>query len=361
MIKYLLGCLAVCWLTGSALAYRPAAPGEIWVSPSGNDANPGTADAPLATLATALRKAREQRRLGDPSIKDGIHIILRGGTYPLTEPVFIRPEDGGTPTSPTVIEAATGEDPVLSGGVSIQHWKKVTTPMPGLPAAAKGKVYVADAPIIGGHVLSFRQLWVNGKKATRARDADKDDQLLRILSVDRQHQEIWIPVPAHVKLPDQPGQMEMIIHQMWAIAVLRIKTMERVGDRLKLHFWEPEGPIEFQHPWPAAVMDSAHQQNGNSAFFLTNALELLDQPGEWYEDLAKGKVYYWPRDGEDLSRDTVTAPVLTTLVRMTGTIDRPVSYVHWKHIGFSFSTWMRPSEAGHVPLQAGLYLLDRIN
>lgn len=355
--------MTACWLAGTALAYNPASirsdsPGEIWVSPSGNDANPGTQDAPLATLATALRKAREQRRLGDPSIKAGIHIILRGGTYPLTEPVFVRPEDGGTATSPTVIEAAAGEDPVLSGGADIRHWKKVTTPLPGLPALAKGIVYVADAPLIGGHVLSFRQLWINGRKAIRARDANDDDQLQRILSVDRQRQEIWIPAPARVKLPDQSGQMEMIIHQMWAIAVLRIKSMERVGDRLKLHFWDPEGQIEFQHPWPAPVMDSAHKQNGNSAFFLTNALELLDQPGEWYEDLARGKVYYWPRDGEDLSRDTVTAPSLTTLVRMTGTVDRPVSYVQWKNIGFSYSTWMRPSEAGHVPLQAGMYLLD---
>jgi hypothetical protein len=180
----------------------------------------------------------------------------------------------------------------------------------------------------------------------------------RILSVDKQRQEMWIPMPAHVKLPAQPGQMEMIIHQMWAIGVLRIKSMVKVGDRLKLRFWEPEGHIEFEHPWPAAVMDSAHKQNGNSAFFLANAIGLLDEPGEWYEDVIKGKIYYWPRAAEELSAAVVTVPVLTSLVKMTGTIDRPVRYVQWKNVGFSYSTWMRPSEMGHVPLQAGMYLLD---
>jgi hypothetical protein len=54
----------------------------------------------------------------------------------------------------------------------------------------------------------------------------------------------------------------------------------------------------------------------------------------------------------------VVAPVLTTLVQVAGTIDRPVRDVQWKGVGFAYSTWMRPSEQGHVPLQAGMYLLD---
>ena len=331
---------------------------SIWVSPSGSDSNPGTKEAPLATVGAALRKAREERRLEDPAAKDGIHIILRGGEYVLTEPLFIRPEDAGTAASPTVIEAADGGEPVLSGGVAVGGWKKVPVAVPGMGVSARGQLYETDAPVIGGHVLSFRQLWVNGQKAVRARESNDDDRMERILSVDKQRQEIWIPAPANRKLPAQPGQLEMIIHQMWATAVLRIKTMEKVGDRLKLRFWEPEGQLEFEHPWPAAVIDSGHQQNGNSAYFLANALEFLDQPGEWYEDIVKGKIYYWPRPDEDMGKVTVTVPVLETLVSVTGTIDRPVSYWQFKNIGFSYSTWMRPSEAGHVPLQAGMYLLD---
>src|SRR5689334_9130886 len=89
---------------------------DIYVSPTGADTNPGTKDKPLATLTTALRKVREMRRLNDASVVNGAHIILRGGTYLLYEPLSIRPEDAGTTNSPTYIEAAQGEQPILSGG-----------------------------------------------------------------------------------------------------------------------------------------------------------------------------------------------------------------------------------------------------
>src|ERR1700744_3629713 len=86
---------------------------EIWVAPNGNDANSGTKDRPKLTIAAALRQARELRRLNDASIAGGIHIILEDGEYRPDEPLFIRPEDSGTATSPTVIENAAGARPVI--------------------------------------------------------------------------------------------------------------------------------------------------------------------------------------------------------------------------------------------------------
>lgn len=68
---------------------------DLFVSPEGNDRNPGTKDSPKATLTAALRQARELRRLNDESVKGGITIHLEAGDYHLYEPVFIRPEDSG--------------------------------------------------------------------------------------------------------------------------------------------------------------------------------------------------------------------------------------------------------------------------
>src|SRR5687768_8977748 len=79
---------------------------QIYVAVNGADDNAGTKDQPLASLAKAVRKARELRRLNDPSVKDGLHIILGDGKYQLDERLFIKPEDSGTETSPTTIEAA---------------------------------------------------------------------------------------------------------------------------------------------------------------------------------------------------------------------------------------------------------------
>ena len=54
----------------------------------------------------------------------------------------------------------------------------------------------------------------------------------------------------------------------------------------------------------------------------------------------------------------VIVPAIETLVQVKGTIDRPVSHIRFEKITFSHTTWMRPSEKGHVPLQAGMYLTD---
>ena len=305
--------------------FQPAA--TIEVSPTGR------------SLTTALREARELRRLADPSTKHGIHIVLKHGEYPLSEPLLLRPEDNGSPSSPTIIEAAPGETPIISGGTSITGWQKST-----------GNLWEADIH------SPFRELWVNGVKATRARDVEDDDQLPRILSVDKKAQSIYIPITR--PLPANPGNMEMVIHQMWAIAILRIKTIEKIGDRYKLTFKEPESHLEFEHPWPAPVLDSAHKQNGSSAYYLTNAPEFLDHPGEWYADEQKGKLYYYPRPGEDMNTARVRAPFLTNLLITQGTIDHPVHDIQFKGIQFAYAGWLRPSEQGHVPLQAGMYLLD---
>src|SRR5690606_1521706 len=140
---------------------------------------------PLASLSAALRKAREWRRLSDPAAADGIRIILNGGVYRLYEAVLIRPEDSGTEASPTVIVAAEGTRPVLSGGKEIEGWKKTERNLPGLPEEARGHVWEAPLPRPAGFPLRFRQLWVNDRKAVRA-SSFNDGPLDRILSVDKQ-------------------------------------------------------------------------------------------------------------------------------------------------------------------------------
>ncbi len=321
---------------------------EIWVSPQGNDGNDGTKSKPLATLQMALRKAREMRRLNDPIIKDGIQIILMNGSYHLNEPVFIRPEDSGTHDSPTTIIADNNAKPIISGGLQIKNWRLA----PVVNGLKKGAVWVADAPSIAGELLNYRQLWVNGKKAVRAKST-VGDQMERILSWDKESQTCWIPYK-NKSVQFEPG-MEMFIVQWWAIANLRIKNIQVQKDSARLSFEAPESRIQSEHPWPAPWIS---KNNGNSAFYLTNALSMLDEPGEWYLDRKKGKVYYYPRKDEDMTTVTVTVPVLENLVQIKGTIDRPVHDFKFKGISFEYSNWLRPSQQGHVPLQAGMYLID---
>ncbi|WP_265792684.1 L-rhamnose mutarotase [Pedobacter sp. MC2016-15] len=326
---------------------------EIWVSPKGSNLNPGTRDKPLADISFALRKARELRRTGDSSVTKGISIILREGLYQLQEPIVLRPEDAGTATSPTIISAAPGERPVISGGRIVSGWKISSTSIAGLPAAAKGKVWVAEAPYAGDQIIDFRQLYINDQKALRAKDTGAG-KMNRILSWNHQDQTCWIPRAGATDLSKVKG-LEMLIHQWWAIAILRVKSVTLSGDSARLSFYQPESRIQSEHPWPAPWIS---KQTGNSAFFLSNAIQFLNEPGEWFLDKVNRKIYYWPKKNENLSTASVTIPVLENLLIMKGTADRPVSYVYFKGISFAHSSWLRPSQAGHVPHQSGMYMMD---
>jgi hypothetical protein len=326
---------------------------DIYVAPNGSDANNGSKENPLATVAAALRKARELRRLNDASVSGGIHIILRDGMYMLDETIVMRAEDAGTADNPTYIEAAAGEQPVLSGGVMISGWKKLLSPVAGLSAAAKGNVWMADVPVISGEPFEFRQLWVNNIKAVRAKSVN-GDAMLRILNWSKKDESCWIPTPRFPLLNNSVG-IELFIHQWWAIAMLRIKKMEVHGDSTQLFFHQPESRIQNEHPWPAPWLS---KETGNSAFYLVNAFQFLDEPGEWYLDIAARKIYYWPRDGENLLTASVVAPYLETLLKIEGTIDRPVTNIFFKGISFQHSGWLRPSQFGHVPHQAGMYMTE---
>ena len=284
---------------------------------------------PDSSLTDAVRKAREMRRLGQGG---PVTIHLSKGVYRLYEPLRLRPEDSGL-----TIE---GSDAVISGGIKILEWKR------------QGKLLVADVPDFNGRPIDFRQLWVNGKKATRARDVSDFEKMFRIRTYDKKGQILWVPKKAVESILNAP-YAEMVLHEMWCTSNLRIKSIRIQGDSAAIRFHNPEAKLQFEHPWPSPMTPNTGHP---SPFYLTNAKELLDEPGEWYHDIRAHKLYYLPQQGETVKEAVV--PVMETLVEFIGTAEHPVRNITFKGITFSHTTWMRPSEKGHVPLQAGMYLTE---
>ena len=284
------------------------------------------------TIERALQEARlvKMRHMADNPILE-----LQPGTYRLTQPIIIRPEDKW------LTMEAMG-DVVITGGVQIKGWRK------------QGKLWVADVPEWNGRPLEFRQIWVNGRKAVRARDVADFEQMWRIRGMDKEKEELYVPA-ASVRKVLHARQVEMVLHEMWCVANLRVKDIKVQGDSATVTFHNPESHIHFMHPWPSPMVTT----NGhNSAFYLTNAKELLDTPGEWYLDTKEQRLYYMPLPGEDMHTAEVEVPALETLLKVEGTPDEPVSYVTFKGITFRHATWLRPSIMGHAPLQAGMYMIE---
>ena len=329
--------------------------GEIYVSLQGNDKNPGTKEAPFNTLNRAIKQAREWRRLNWPEVAGGIYIRLEEGVYAQRNSLFLRPEDSGTPDSPTVICAVDGAHPVISGGVAVTGWKRGCD-NPAIPEELRQKIWSAEVPLIGNRRVETRQMWVNGHKVQRAAQFP-DGELERMIDFNPEEQTITIPVSQSVN-PNRlqnAGQLEMIVHQRWAIAILRVKSIDVKDGQAVVRFHEPESHLEFAHPWPQPVIGG---EKGNSSFCLTNALELLDQPGEWFQEYPSGTIYYYPQASENMETAEVIIPTLETLVTIDGTLSRPVKHIQFNGITFAHTSWMRPSFQGHVTLQGGFPLLD---
>lgn len=333
-----------------------AAPVHIYVSPQGSDGADGRTPATaLRTPAMALRMAREVRRLHRVEaaewrqrfvpLADTLFIHLADGVYRLSEPLMIRPEDSGTPASPTVWQADHAGKAVLSGGVAY-------------PVTGKGEV--TFSPTHNGRTVETRQLWLGDRKVPRASLVPLDS-MIQMVDFRKDEREIWIPASclAGIDLAgiDDPGHapLEMLVHQRWAIALLRIRQIRLDGEVAKVSFHDPESRLEFEHPWPQPIIaeDRGDGRLATSSFNILGDSRLL-RPGTWCQEADQTVRLSLPADGGE----EATVPVLTTLVEVSGSLERPVHDVMFRGVSFQHAAWQRPSQVGHVTLQGGMYLLD---
>ena len=296
---------------------------------------------PGDNLYDALQAVRNMRRLAKQP--QAYNIILRGGEYVLDRPLVLRPEDGGRSNASTLtIKSATGERAVISGSANVTGWKR------------QGKLWVAQAPRINGRTLQVRQMWVNGRKALRATQFG-EYKLERMLDFNTDKRTITIPTPSNIKQLKSASLLEMLVHQRWAIAILRVKDMKVLADgKTEVSFLEPESHLEFLHPWPQPIIDG---EKGSSSFCLQNALCLVDEEGEWYED-ESGQIYYYPHKGEDMTTADVRIPRLERLLTIEGSPQRKVDFVNIEDIDFQYAAWNCPSVKGHVTLQGGFAVTE---
>ncbi|MFF2517428.1 fibronectin type III domain-containing protein, partial [Streptomyces sp. NPDC058086] len=136
-----------------ALPAHAATAITYFVSPSGSDSNPGTsAAAPFRTLT----KAQTAVRAIDKTTSGPVTVTLGGGVYRLANTLTFTAADSGGGTAGTVWwKAASGQTPVISGGVQISGWAKTST---------GSDIWSAPAP----SGLDTRQLYVGGVRAQRA-------------------------------------------------------------------------------------------------------------------------------------------------------------------------------------------------
>jgi hypothetical protein len=296
------------WLASVALLLPPltAHSQEFFVAPNGSDDHPGTAQKPFRTLT----KARDAVRPLLAQMKGDITVTIRGGVYPVPEKITFGPEDSGRGTHRVIYRAAQGETPLFTGGVPVSGWKP-------------GKNGIWQAPLARKEKL--RALYIDSARAVMARTENK----IRAQGGWGSYsitagQAPWAWQSGQVadgiqynssdlpKITHNVTDVEIENQTTWNKNFIGVREITTEGDKRVFKLQQPYGAIAQQIGWDAGLTRNSEQ-------IIHNALELLDQPGEFYFDRAAQTVYYIPRSGEDLTTAKVIAPVTETLIELAGT------------------------------------------
>ncbi|HEY0862741.1 MAG TPA: right-handed parallel beta-helix repeat-containing protein [Lacunisphaera sp.] len=280
----------------------------------------------------ALDQARLAARayLAAHDLRGDLVVELQAGTYELAAPVRFDAADSGENGFAVVYRSAPGAEVILSGGRRITGWERETDDQ-----------YRATV----GRDVDFRQLWIDGRRATRARTPNAGAMFT--LAAEKQADGFDLPGEQLAGVALRPGEVEVSVLIAWMHKRLRIaRTAATDSPGVVRAVIEPgEWDGVTKQPQGDRVYLKRH-------YWLENAREFLDAPGEFFLDRADGVLRYRPRAGEDLAGATVIRPELESLIILDGRPDAPVHHLRFEGLTFAHTGWTRPNRHGFVDVQA---------
>ena len=311
----------------------------IYLSPTGSDKNTGNAGSPLSTLNAALDKARELR--ADGRGVQPVEIIALRGEYYMMEPLTLTVSDSGTDDSPLIIRGEEGQKAVFRGGIQISGWE-----------STDGKTWRAFVPQVAHNNFYFEQLYVNGRRAVRARTPNEG--FFRVKSVSE-----TVLEKGTGRAPDLAVQ-KIDLDSSDAYLINSFSKQDYL-----------DGLIVFYHNWDntrkritgfnkttssvytvGEGMKPWNPVNSKSRYLLENFKSALDAPGEWFLDRT-GYLYYIPMDGEVIENTSFYAPVIKEFIKISGdqATGKRVRNISFKNLSFEIAGYNTPAD-GNEPEQA---------
>lgn len=271
---------------------------ELYVSPRGNDSNPGTKAKPLASI----EQARDLIRTMPQRMQQPISVILREGVYYLDDTLVFTAEDSGAENAAIDYRSAKGELAILSGGSALTglNWMPYQD---GIMQAEVPQGFATD------------QLFVNSKQMPMARypNFDSKAKYFNGTAEDAFSKER----AARWKNP-AGGFMHVLHNARWGGMHYTITGKETDGSLLAEGGWQNNRGSR-KHP---------------SIRFVENIFEELDAPGEWFLNQQENKLYFMPPVDLDLDAAKFESVRLRHLVEFQGNENKPVQFLTMKDLTF---------------------------
>ncbi len=323
----------------------------LHVAPNGNDewsgarARPtaGQQDGPLASLTGARDRIRQLRTVAQ--MREPVTVLIADGKYSMQQPLVLEAQDSGTKEWPIRYQAVPRARAVFSGGATIKNWQR----------GADG-VWSTRLDDIKDGKWYFEQLWVNGRRATRARSST---QTFYYMTSVRQKLFEWAIAPGKplvayrvrqiigARLEDLrllSGLSQSELKDVNFMAFHKWDTTRRFIDAVDLR----AGTITVRGP----PMQPWNPMAKGTPYYLDNFRAALDTPGEWF--LARdGVLYYKPLPGEEMTKAHVVAPVAEKFLVLRGNpaAGRFVEHISFEGLTLLHSQWLTPA-GGVDPVQS---------
>ena len=296
--------LIICILFTLILASLNLSFGQnIYLSPDGNDSNPGSIDKPLATLTAARDRAREYRKRG--MVSRPVEIIALPGEYFMVQPLLLTGDDCGTTDSPLIIKAENATKAIFRGGVKLTGLEKVNE-----------KLWRVFVPQVAWYNSYFEQLYVNGRRAVRARTPNegfyyvkkatesvlvRGDGLLPVLAVQDIELDSADTGCFRNFSPQDYQDAVVTFYHRWDNTMKHIAGFDVATNSIRTIG-------KGMQPWN--LIDR------QTRYFIDNFRSAMDAHGEWYLDRS-GYLYYIPMEGEIIEKTSFFVPVLKELAEAT--------------------------------------------
>ena len=337
----------------------------------------GSKELPWRTIAHASDEvAVHIGLLPKRKMVEDIIVYLRAGRFELAQPLALNKQHSGNNGFTITYRNFENEMPVISGGKILSGWH--------YDEAIDIDETDANNKTVPGFYLdidknfNFRQLYVNGSSAIRARTPTHD-----WLHATSGQWETFTKKPLHIHhislskdndgLPGQDNEISQLLAMNkesvvrveyiqlanWRQHRVRISSVEQSSDTVKLHLPDDSmrrvlaQAVKCCGGRTAAKKANKEGVRRGAGYRLENALAFMDDEREWFLDRESRRLYYIPAKNE-IQNNTllaeVIAPVTDKLLVING-----VKNVVFYGLTFEHASYLKPDKYGVIQRMAGLY------
>lgn len=315
----------------------------IYVNPNASVNGNGTLDSPYNSIMAA-KEAVADLLITYPTAN--VSVYLMGGIYRLNETLVFNSDDSsfGTVTYQNYDE----ETPVITSGLQVSG-----SLFSQVPGTSYYSLQLGDDRKISGEYPEFRDLIVNGKRATLARSKDLiftrsyKNQVIASngYSISSCDNGIYVDSTALAGITSSSVEpMELCMNVEWKSQRYHISTIGNTENGLM------EISVN-ENEWAAfSNWDTTKRDLIGKTYWFENHLSLLDEPGEFYYDNENGVIYYYPYSNENMNSAIIEYPVLDKLIEMD-----EASNITFKGINFTGTTSNFVTENGLIAQLGNTY------